>query len=117
MPSSCGGTHCTASIPLLQALCAAADVDAKATRAAELRKAQRRALLAALTAWPLDITGHEGYMKVFSAHVLMQHPAASSSCSADSASGCENCVLRDAPVARLCCVPRCRLRSQAGASH
>ena len=42
----------------------AADVDAKATRAAELRKAQRQALLAALTAWPLDVTGHEGYMKV-----------------------------------------------------
>lgn len=56
-------------VTLLQALCAAADVDAKATRAAELRKAQRQALLAALTAWPLDITGHEGYMKVHSVHM------------------------------------------------
>ena len=51
-----------ASLP--QALCAAADIDAKATRAAELRKTQRQALLSALTAWPVDITGHEGYMKV-----------------------------------------------------
>ena len=78
---------------LLQALCAAADVDAKATRAAELRRAQRQALLTALTAWPLDITGHEGYMKVFSAHVVIRKPAASSSCSADGASGSEKCVL------------------------
>jgi hypothetical protein len=57
-----------------------ADVDAKATRAAELRKAQRRALLAALTAWPVDITGHEGYMKVRSTspHVtqMLQAPIA-----------------------------------------
>lgn len=57
---------------LLQALCAVADVDAKSTRAAELRKAQRQALLAALTAWPVNITGHEGYMKVPSFHDLLQ---------------------------------------------
>lgn len=48
----------------LQALCTAAGVDARGTRAAELRKAQRQALLTALTACPVDVAGHEGYMKV-----------------------------------------------------
>ena len=74
---------------LLQALCAAADVDAKATRAAELRKAQRQALLTALTAWPVDVTGHEGYMKV-SWHVP-PFMGAPSSGSAEPSPGCGLC--------------------------
>lgn len=48
---------------LAEALCTAAGVDAKGTRAAELRKGQRQALLTALTSCPVDVAGHEGYMK------------------------------------------------------
>lgn len=47
----------------MQALCTAAGVDGWSTRAADLRKGQRQALLAALTACRVDVAGHEGYMK------------------------------------------------------
>lgn len=50
---------------LAEALCAAAGIpDGKATRCADLKKAQRQALLASLTGAVLDVTGHEGYAKV-----------------------------------------------------
>lgn len=47
-----------------EALCAAAGIpDGRATRCADLKRCQRRALLLALTACVLDVTGHEGYAK------------------------------------------------------
>lgn len=41
----------------------AAEVGVSGRQLSQLKKAERQALLAALTAWPLPITGHEGYKK------------------------------------------------------
>jgi hypothetical protein len=46
---------------LADALCAQAGVEGR--RMCELKKAERQALLELLTAYPLQVTGHEGYKK------------------------------------------------------
>jgi hypothetical protein len=99
----CGSLNIQSTASPLQALCTAADVDAKATRAADLRKAQRQALLAALTAWPLDITGHEGYMKVSGLHIRPATPSCHPTASIDSAHSLAASV---APGARCACERR-----------
>ena len=51
---------------LAAALCAEAGAEA-ACQVAQLRRGQRDALLRVLSAFPLPVTGHEGYAKVCSA--------------------------------------------------